>query len=169
MCVCVFWFLYTFKHHIETQLNPPSNDQMPHLQWYQHTIFFHKTGNCWLCAYMHRLGLSHSSDRPWETGPQTPEHSLQCCPTYKDAIIQDRRSHTAEETLGRKKRLCWRPQATSQPLIWTFVRYGYVCEIKHLIILHFYNRILIYKKGYHSAGDQSVRLWRYWCLIRNHG
>jgi ribonuclease HI len=71
------------------QHNPPSEDQMQHLQRHQQTTLFRlRTGHCRLRAHMYRLGLSHTPDCSCETGPQTPEHVLQSCPFFQEARTQ---------------------------------------------------------------------------------
>ena len=49
------------------------------------TIFRLRTGHCQLLSYLHRLKISHSDECPCGTGPQTPNHILQSCPTL-DAL-----------------------------------------------------------------------------------
>ena len=45
------------------------------------TIFKLRTGHCQL-SHLHRLEISHSDECPCDTGPQTPYHILQSCPTF---------------------------------------------------------------------------------------
>ena len=75
------------KRHFQTQWtdqhNPPSDDQMIHLRRHEQTTIFRlRTGHCRLRHHMYRLGLSDTPDCPCKTGPETPEHVLQSCPTY---------------------------------------------------------------------------------------
>ena len=49
------------------------------------TIFRLRTGYCQLLSRLHRLKNSHSDKCPCGTGPQTPNHILQSCPTF-DAL-----------------------------------------------------------------------------------
>ena len=51
----------------------------------QVTIFRLRTGHCQLLSHLHRLKISHSDECPRGTGPQTPSHILQSCPT-SDAL-----------------------------------------------------------------------------------
>ena len=48
----------------------------------QVTIFRLRTGHCQLLSHLHRLNISHSDECPCGTGPQTPNHILQSCPTF---------------------------------------------------------------------------------------
>ena len=50
----------------------------------QVTIFRLRTGHCQLLSHLHRLKISHSDECPCGTGPQTPNHILQSCPTFDD-------------------------------------------------------------------------------------
>ena len=50
----------------------------------QVTIFRLRTGHCQLLSHLHRLKISHSDECPNSTGPQTPNHILQSCPTFDD-------------------------------------------------------------------------------------
>ena len=50
----------------------------------QVTIFRLRTGHCQLLSHLHRLKISHSYECPCGTGPQTPNHILQSCPTFDD-------------------------------------------------------------------------------------
>ena len=50
----------------------------------QVTIFRLRTGHCQLLSHLHRLKISHSDEYPCGTGPQTPNHILQSCPTFDD-------------------------------------------------------------------------------------
>ena len=78
-----------YRIHWEKTHNHPSDDQMPHLQRKQQTTIFRlRTGHCRLRSHLYRLGLSHTTDCPCETCPQTPEHILQSCPLYQDAWTQ---------------------------------------------------------------------------------
>ena len=45
------------------------------------TIFRLTAGHCQLLSHLHRLKISHSDEC---TGPQTPNHILQSCPTFDD-------------------------------------------------------------------------------------
>ena len=49
------------------------------------TIFGLRTGHCQLLSHPNRLKISHSDECPRGTGPQTPNHILQSCPTF-DAL-----------------------------------------------------------------------------------
>ena len=51
---------------------------------YLQTIFRLRTGHCQLLSHLHRLKISHSDECPCGTGPQTPNHILQSCPTFDD-------------------------------------------------------------------------------------
>ena len=67
----------------------PPNDQLPHLLRYQQTTIFRlRTGHCRLRSHLHRLGLSHTPDCPYETSIHTPEHILQSCPLHREARIR---------------------------------------------------------------------------------
>ena len=46
------------------------------------TIFRLRTGHCQHLSHPHRLDISHSDKCPCGTGPQTPNHILQSCPTF---------------------------------------------------------------------------------------
>ena len=48
----------------------------------QVTIFRLRTGHCQLFSQLHRLKISHLDECPCSTGPQTPNHILQSCPTF---------------------------------------------------------------------------------------
>ncbi|KAK7115386.1 hypothetical protein V1264_001263 [Littorina saxatilis] len=48
----------------------------------QVTIFRLRTGHCRLLSHLYRLKISHTDQCPCDTGPQTPEHVLQACPTF---------------------------------------------------------------------------------------
>ena len=48
----------------------------------QVTILRLRTGHCQLLSHLHRLKISHSDECPCGTGPQTPNHILQSCPTF---------------------------------------------------------------------------------------
>ena len=50
----------------------------------QVTIFRLRIGHCQLLSHLHRLEISHSDECPFGTGPQTPNHILQSCPTFDD-------------------------------------------------------------------------------------
>ena len=50
----------------------------------QVTIFRLRTGHCQLLSHLHRLKIPHSDECPCGTGPQTPNHILQSCPTFDD-------------------------------------------------------------------------------------
>ena len=54
----------------------------------QVTIFRLRTGHCQLLSHLHRLKISHSDECPCGTGPQTPNHILQSCPTFEDLRCQ---------------------------------------------------------------------------------
>ena len=49
----------------------------------QVTIFRLRTGHCQLLSHLHRLKISHSDKSPCSTGPQTPNHIRQSCPTFE--------------------------------------------------------------------------------------
>ena len=51
----------------------------------QVTIFRLRTGHCQLLSHLHRPKISHSDKCPCGTGPQTPNHIVQSCPTF-DAL-----------------------------------------------------------------------------------
>ena len=46
------------------------------------TVFRLRTGHCQLLSHLHRLKISHSDECSCDTGPQTPNHILQSCPTF---------------------------------------------------------------------------------------
>ena len=48
-------------------------------------IFRLRTGHCQLLPHLYRLNFFHSGECPSVTGPQTPYHILQSCPTF-DAL-----------------------------------------------------------------------------------
>ena len=48
----------------------------------QVTICRLRTGHCQLLSHLHRLKISHSDECPCGTGPKTPNHILQSCPTF---------------------------------------------------------------------------------------
>ncbi|XP_070206584.1 inactive heparanase-2-like [Littorina saxatilis] len=48
----------------------------------QVAIFRLRTGHCQLLSHLYRLKISHTDQCPCGTGPQTPEHVLQACPTF---------------------------------------------------------------------------------------
>ena len=48
----------------------------------QFIIFRLRAGHCQLLSHLHRLKISHSDEGPRGTGPQTPNHNLQSCPTF---------------------------------------------------------------------------------------
>ena len=50
----------------------------------QVTIFRLSTGHFQLLSHLHRLKIFHSDECPCGTGPQTPNHILQSCPTFND-------------------------------------------------------------------------------------
>ena len=50
----------------------------------QVTTFRLRTGHCQLFSHLHRLKISHSDECPRGTGPPTPNHILQSCPTFDD-------------------------------------------------------------------------------------
>ena len=54
----------------------------------QVTIFRLRTGHCQRLSHLHRLKISHSDECPCGTGPQTPNHILQSCPTFDDVRHQ---------------------------------------------------------------------------------
>ena len=58
----------------------------------QVTIFRLRTGHCQLLSHPHRLKISHSDECPCATGPQTPNHILQSCPTFGTLRRQTRPS-----------------------------------------------------------------------------
>ena len=51
-------------------------------------------------SHLHRLKISHTDECPCGTGPQTPEHLLQYCPTYKT-----QREDTWEGEVGLEEKL----------------------------------------------------------------
>ena len=50
----------------------------------QVTTFRLRTGHRQLLSHIHGLKNSHSDECPCGTGPQTPNHILQSCPTFND-------------------------------------------------------------------------------------
>ena len=52
------------------------------LKIHQSTISRLTTGHCQLLSHPHRLKISHSDECSCDTGPQTPNHILQSCPTF---------------------------------------------------------------------------------------
>ena len=67
----------------------------------QVTIFRLRTGHCQLLSHLHRLKISHSDECPCSTGPQTPIHILQFCPTF-DAL----RHKTWPSPVDAHRKLC---------------------------------------------------------------
>ena len=51
-------------------------------------IFRLRTGHCQLLSHMFRLKLSDTDQCPCGTGPQTPTHILQSCPSFKALRLQ---------------------------------------------------------------------------------
>ena len=47
-----------------------------------HSILRLRTGHCQFLSHLHTLNISHSDECPCGTGPQTPNHILQSCPTF---------------------------------------------------------------------------------------
>ena len=68
----------------------------------QVTIFRPRTGHCQLVSHLRRLKISHSDECPCGTGPQTPNHILQSCPTFGDLRRQTWSSpvEAPQEALG---------------------------------------------------------------------
>ena len=66
------------------------------------TIFILRTGHCQLLSYLHSLKISHSDECPCRTGPQTPNHILQSCPTFDTLRCQTWPSpvEASQEVLG---------------------------------------------------------------------
>nr|KAG5697608.1 hypothetical protein BaRGS_001033 [Batillaria attramentaria] len=61
-----------------------SIDPIHQLQRHQQTILFRlRTGHCRLLSHLNRIRIAHTDECPCGTGPQTPEHILQHCPTYQ--------------------------------------------------------------------------------------
>ena len=54
----------------------------------QVTIFRLRTGHCQLLSHLRKLKISHSDECSCGTGPQTPNHILQFCPTFIDLRCQ---------------------------------------------------------------------------------
>ena len=50
----------------------------------QVTTFRLRIEHCQLLSHLRRLKISHSDECPFGTGPQTPNHTLQSCPTFDD-------------------------------------------------------------------------------------
>ena len=48
----------------------------------QVTIFRLGSGHCQLLSHLHRLKIFHSDECSCSTGPETPNHILQSCPTF---------------------------------------------------------------------------------------
>jgi hypothetical protein len=65
----------------------------------QVTIFRLRTGHCQLLSHLYRLKISHTDECPCGTGPQTPAHILQSCPTF-DSLR--RQTWPSEVDLGEK-------------------------------------------------------------------
>ena len=62
-------------------------DAIWQLEWAQQVVIFRlRTGQCQLLSHLYRLKLSLTDDCPCGTGPQTPEHGLQDCPTFNNLI-----------------------------------------------------------------------------------
>ena len=72
----------------------------------QVTIFKLRTGHCQLLSRLHRLKISHSDECACGTGPQTPNHILQSCPTFHDL----RRQTWSSPVEARRK--LWGPVET---------------------------------------------------------
>ena len=72
----------------------------------QVTIFRLRTGHCQLLSQLHRLKISHSDECPCGTGPQTPNHILQSCPT-----VDDLRGQTWPSPVEAHRKL-WEPVET---------------------------------------------------------
>ena len=70
----------------------------------QVTIFRLRTGYCQLLSHLHRLKIFHSDECPCGTGPQTPNHILQSCPTF-DALNPQEALGTGRDTAA-DCRLC---------------------------------------------------------------
>ena len=66
------------KHRVGAE-----EDAIWQLERAQQVIIFRlRTGHCQLLSHLYRLRLSPTDDCPCGTGPQTPEHLLQDCPTF---------------------------------------------------------------------------------------
>nr|KAG5710959.1 hypothetical protein BaRGS_013693 [Batillaria attramentaria] len=67
-----------------THTPPTREDPIHNLPRKQQTILFRlRTGHCRLLSHLHRLRVSHTDACPCGTGPQTPDHILQLCPTFQ--------------------------------------------------------------------------------------
>ena len=66
------------------------------------------TGHCQLLSHLHRLNISHSDECPCGTGPQTPNHILQSCPTF-DSLRHQTWPSSVDSHMHRK---LWGPVET---------------------------------------------------------
>ena len=74
----------TFQENWKKHHNIENKDDLENLKRNDQVIIFRlRTGHCRLLSHLHRLKISHTDECPCGTGPQTPEHLLQYCPTYK--------------------------------------------------------------------------------------
>ena len=73
-------FRTEWKQHLDIGTEEDSIHQL--VRAAQVTIFRLRTGHCQLLSHLHRLKISHSDECPCGTGPQTPNHILQSCPTF---------------------------------------------------------------------------------------
>ncbi|XP_041350975.1 uncharacterized protein LOC121369959 [Gigantopelta aegis] len=64
------------------QIGPEGNGIYQLNRSQQVTIFRLRTGHCQLLSHFFRLKISHTDECPCGTGPQTPAHILQSCPTF---------------------------------------------------------------------------------------
>ena len=66
-------------------LQSPGGDQIFSNIRQELSLLKNKTGHCQLLSHLHKLKMFHSDKCPCGTGPQTPNHILQSCPTF-DAL-----------------------------------------------------------------------------------
>ena len=76
-------FRTEWRQRLETGTEEDSINQLDRAA--QVRIFRLRIGHCQLLSHLHRLKISHSDECPCGTGPQTPNHILQSCPTF-DAL-----------------------------------------------------------------------------------
>ena len=80
------------------------DDSIKHLDRKHQVIIFRlRTGHCRLLAHLHKLKISQTDECPCGSGPQTPQHILQACPTYNDL-----RRQTWPTAMGLEEKL-WGP------------------------------------------------------------
>ncbi|KAK7112004.1 hypothetical protein V1264_011526 [Littorina saxatilis] len=73
-----------------------------------------KAGHCRLLSHLYRLKISHTDQCPCDTGPQTPEHVLQACPTFDTLRRQHRGRQTWPSEVELREKL-WGTAASLRP------------------------------------------------------